>query len=263
MDLTSITIGLDVWEGSLEINEPVVLSNGCEFLFIRLNDINGGHHKDEGFDKQWAEAVNFVRVPYFVYNPWVTGQSNFAWMAANLPAGVKTVAIDVEVKKTEYGAKIYAAEVKTFVDLCKSAGFSVIIYTGAWFRAYLSYWPTDVEYWFARYPYSLYPVKTTAITWDELKDLLRNTSWYPGDPKAIPGPCSLWQCSGDRFILPGTSRVTDINVFSGTPQDMIARYKLPDTQVPARLRGQLTLEQRVERLEQALQLAGIPLQVQV
>lgn len=260
MDMTKTTLLIDVWEGSLEIDETTLRAEGVEGLLIRLNDINGGHHKDEGFDKQWAEAANFVRVPYFVYNPWADGKGNFTWLKDNLPASVFTVAVDVEVRKTGYSAKTYAAEVKAFVNLCKSAGFTVIIYTGAWFLTYLSTWPTDVEYWFARYPYSLYPLKAAAISWDQLKELLRVTSWYPGDPKIIPGPCALWQCSGDRFMLPGTSRVTDINVFNGAVEDFIYRYNLPDGQIPDRLKaGFLSLEDRVERIEAALYAAGITL----
>ena len=54
-------------------------------MITRLNDINGGHHKDENFDKQWKQAQYFLRAPYFVYNPWVNGKGNYDWLMANLP----------------------------------------------------------------------------------------------------------------------------------------------------------------------------------
>lgn len=52
-------LGIDTWEGQLELDEAVLKANGVKFIFVRLNDINGGHHKDENFDKQWGEAAGF------------------------------------------------------------------------------------------------------------------------------------------------------------------------------------------------------------
>lgn len=234
--MINVTLGIDCWEGSLEIDEPLLISKGVEFNLIRLNSIDGGHHKDDAFDKQWAESENQARIPYFVYNPWKTGAENFAWMRANLPAGVTTIAIDVEVKREGYSPDIYAANVDQFIKLMKAAGQLPIIYTGLWFLPLLSYWPKDVEYWIARYPTLMYPTTTTRLTWETLKLKIASMAWYPGSPTNIPGPCALWQCSGDRFILPGTNRTTDINLFNGTVEQMITRYKLPPVQVPARLR---------------------------
>lgn len=68
---------LDVWEGSLDIDEQIIADGGVVGLIIRLNHISGGHHMDENFTTQWLQAINFLRAPYFVYNPWVDGKANF------------------------------------------------------------------------------------------------------------------------------------------------------------------------------------------
>ena len=88
---------------------------------------------------------------------------------------------------------------------------------------------------------------TTYIGWDTLKAKVNALGWWIAGVK-IPGPCALWQCSGDRYIPPGTVRTLDINVFNGTVEQMIARYKLPDVQVPERLRVSTPVpEQPVEQ----------------
>src|SRR5574340_758921 len=132
------TLGVDVWEGSLEINEAEFRKGGVEFMFIRINDMNGGHHKDTGFDKQWAEAADFIRAPYFVYNPWVSGSQNYSYLRSILPQDVTTVALDVEVKYTGYSPTTYAQEVEACIKLMRGAGIMPIIYTAEWFKGDLS-----------------------------------------------------------------------------------------------------------------------------
>ena len=123
---------VDVWEGQLDVDEAVLKANGVVGMGIRLNDMNGGHHMDTNFLTQWAQAVNFVRFPYFVYNPWVDGAKNFAWLAANVPATVKVIAVDLEVRMTGYSSSTYASEVAKFLDLCKPK-WKMIVYTAQWF----------------------------------------------------------------------------------------------------------------------------------
>ena len=232
--MNNYTLGVDAWEGSLEINEAEFRKGGVEFIFIRLNDISGGLHKDAGFDKQWSEAGDFIRAPYFVYNPWVNGASNYSYLRSIVPAGVTTIALDVEVRYTGYSPATYAAEVEKCIKSMFDAGMFPIIYTGGGYVGLLSYWLSYVEYWWARYPFDWYPTSSQSITWEQLKAKIAATTWSPTtSPK---GPTGLWQISGDKYVLPGTLRNTDINLFNGTPQDMIARYKFPDVQVPARLR---------------------------
>lgn len=252
--MNTYTLGIDTWEGSLEIDEPLLLEKGVQFILIRINDINGGHHLDQNFHRQWGESGNFIRIPYFVYNPWKTGVENYAWLQNNLPPGVTTTAPDIEVRRAGYSTLTYAQEISKFMGAMAGGNQFPINYTGAWFLPTLAYWPKNTEYWFARYPYVLYPEKSTFVTWESLKEKIANLAWYPGRPTDIPGPCALWQCSGDRFILPGTNRTTDINIFNGTVEEMITRYKLPPAQVPARLRGgdpirpELSDKEKLDRL---------------
>jgi GH25 family lysozyme M1 (1,4-beta-N-acetylmuramidase) len=216
---------VDVWEGQLEIDEVVLKANGVAGMGIRLNDMNGGHHMDTNFVKQWTEAKNFVRFPYFVYNPWVDGAANYAWLTANLPAEVKVLALDLEVRKTGYPAATYAKEVGRFLELCKPR-WKVIIYTGQWFLPYVETWP-KIDYWWAQYP-----DPTTYFggvkSWDDLKIRLDRLD-KPFNAKTIPGTLKLWQLSGDFMILPGNNRPIDINLFFGTEQQLAEYFGMPYT----------------------------------
>jgi hypothetical protein len=73
--LIGMTLFVDVWEGSLEIQEDELEGFVAGFM-IRLNDIQGGHHKDQNFDNQWAQAADITPDTH----PWlfhrVYGSSN-------------------------------------------------------------------------------------------------------------------------------------------------------------------------------------------
>lgn len=213
---------LDVWEGQLEIDEPVLKANGVAGIGIRLNDMSGGHHMDIGFVKQWAEAKNFVRFPYFVYNPWVSGTANFNWLVANMPAEVKTFAVDIEVRYSGITSQKYADEVRTFLALCRNRGLRTIIYTAQWFLTSLAYWP-NADYWWAQYP-----DPTTYFsgvdTWDKLKVALDRLD-KPFNINYIPGTLKMWQFGGDYLTLPGTLRKIDVNIFYGTEQELAAYFQ--------------------------------------
>ena len=45
---------IDTWENLGAIDESVLKSSGVAGIGIRLNDINGGHHMDTAFVKQWG-----------------------------------------------------------------------------------------------------------------------------------------------------------------------------------------------------------------
>lgn len=148
MEKGKYVLGLDTWEGSLDIQEQVLLDACVGFLIPRLNSISGSTHKDDAFDQQWAEAEPFVRWPYYVYNPRLTGAQNVEWLGDNLPAGVLFVAADIEVKLED--ADYYAIQVADFYQRAIKH-WKVLIYTGGWFTTYLTFWPKS-EYWWARYP---------------------------------------------------------------------------------------------------------------
>ena len=211
---------VDVWEGQLEVDEAVLKANGVAGMGIRLNDMNGGHHQDTNFLNQWKQAVNFVRFPYFVYNPWVNGAANYAWLSANLPAGVKVIAVDLEVRMSGYSASTYASEVAKFLDLCKPH-WKVIIYTAQWFLPALAYWP-KIDYWWAQYPDTATYFKNVK-TWNDLKTDLDKLS-QPMNAGAIPGTLKMWQFTGDALLLPGSTRAMDVSIFFGTEQQLASYF---------------------------------------
>jgi hypothetical protein len=216
------TLVVDIWEGNIDLNPDALWDGGVRGVIIRINSISGAHHLDDLFNRYWALFARFIKFPYFVYNPYASAQANFDWLKANLPPGVKRVAIDVEVRRDGYSPTVYAAEVDKFIKLVQGAGYIPVIYTGAWFLPLLAYWPKNVEYWWARYPYSMYPPTSINITWADLRARLEALAWYPAQPGIIPGLCNIWQCSGDRFKLPGTgARTIDICVANMT----VEQYK--------------------------------------
>jgi len=227
--MNNYTLVLDVWEGQLEIDEAALFAGGVGGLVIRLNDMSGGHHMDAGFSKQWAEAEGFLRWPYFVYNPWVTGKDNYDWLAMHMPNLCPAVAIDVEVRKSGYSAAVYAGQLGDFMERVQKI-WRAHIYTGEWFLAEVSIWP-KAEFWWAQYPYSMYPDSRITLSWDELRTKIGKLTWPPINANKAPGAVRMWQCSGDRIILPGSSRAMDINVFPGTAADLEAWLVLDGTPV--------------------------------
>jgi GH25 family lysozyme M1 (1,4-beta-N-acetylmuramidase) len=213
---------LDVWEGSLDIDEEIIGSGGIIGLIIRLNHMSGGHHKDTNFNAQWLQAVNFLRAPYFVYSPWVDGKANYNWLMGNLPQNdVSLISADIEVRYPEYSPEVYADQVQIFTDLVK-AQCHMVIYTGQWFLPTLAHWPTNVEYWWARYPDRFYPTPSEAWSYEKLEVETEKYGWYPDPQKKSPGAVEIWQCSGDRLKLPGCQgRAVDVNLINKTPEETI------------------------------------------
>jgi hypothetical protein len=206
-------IVLDVWEGQLEMDEAAFITAGVAGMVIRLNHIKGGHHMDEAFQKQWDESAAFLRWPYFVYNPWVDGEANYNWLVAHAPV-CTAMSVDIEVKYADYSSHMYASQVARFLALAKNR-WKVNIYTGEWFLPTLDYWPADMDYWWAQYPKSVYPSERKDLTWEQLRALIQALNWPPANAGSCPGPVKLWQCSGDRLLLPGSIRALDINIWPG------------------------------------------------
>ena len=227
---------VDVWEGQVELDEAVLKAAGVAGIIVRLNDMNGGHHMDTGFTSQWEQAAGFVRAPYFVYNPWVSGKANFDWLAASCPAGVKRVFVDVEVIYSAVTPAQYGKELAAFLGLARGK-WNITIYTGQWFLPFVTPWDGG-EYWWARYPNSLYVAGQ--MTWAALMTKLNALPWTPG---SAPGVVKLWQCTADRIVLPGCGgRAIDINVFKGSRAELeawIGGEPVVDT---------LTYEQKVDAL---------------
>jgi hypothetical protein len=212
-------LGIDVWEGNPNLDETYLLTEEVKYMVVRLNSMSGGHHMDENFPQQWEQAANFIRWPYFVYNPWVTGQGNFDWLAAHMPPDAHAVSADIEVIKEDYSPHEYANQVEIFrAQVARHWNYN--IYTGLWFEACLDHWPADCQYWWGRYPFALHPTERQAITWEQLRSKMDAYGWHPGETF---GPCVHWQCTADRYILPGCGNTcVDINEYHGTLDELAA-----------------------------------------
>lgn len=176
---------------------------------------------DANFTNQWAQATSFLRAGYFVYNPWVTGIENYDWLMRNLPTST-IVFPDVEVIKPNYSKEIYADEVQDFHNHL-SAAIHDVDYTGGWFLSLLAHWP-NMEYWWARYPYALCPQGDKVFwTWGDFRQKANVYGFHPDPGKQCPGTPILWQCSGDKVILPGTAnRPMDLSLWNGTLAELEA-----------------------------------------
>ncbi len=233
---------IDCWEGSLEIDEPVLKTGGVKGFIIRLNNMSGGHHLDKNFHAQWTQAAGFARAAYFVFNPWVSGQANYDWLLANCPADVRCVFIDVEVRYDQITPAQYTAEVQRFLALA-SLKWRTPIYTGQGFIDLLATWPRT-EYWWACYPAGNW---ATLKTWEQLSAELDKYD-VPSNKQFVPGVLRMWQISGDKVILPGTMRTTDINVFYGNEAELRAWFG--DTTTPIELPAPVgDLETRLAAIE--------------
>jgi len=212
---------VDTWESGGEIDEAVYKANNIAGIIIRLNDMNGGHHMDTGFWKQWNEAENFLRVPYFVYNPWKKAAGNFEWLIEHCPDDAHSVMVDIEVRKSDYSPAAYASQVDAFMDMVYDKWGTRTIYTGAWFLDYLSFWPANADYWWAQYPYKLYPSSGTKLSWEYIREIIETNSYYtPFNSDKIPGKYKMWQISGDKIIAPGCAKPMDINIFPGSMEKL-------------------------------------------
>ena len=50
--MDTYVLGIDTWEGSLDIDEQVLWDGGVRLVIPRLNSIAGGHHLDDLFTQQ-------------------------------------------------------------------------------------------------------------------------------------------------------------------------------------------------------------------
>jgi hypothetical protein len=212
---------VDTFQGNV-VDEQALLAAGVSGRILRINTVYGKFIKDTAFDDEWRKAAAFpVRMIYFVYDPDATGQQNYDWLAANIPPACTAVSLDVEIRPSSgISAAWVGQQLAACVKLCQ-AHWKTSIYTGAWFLSFISGWPA-CEYWWAQYPSALYPAAAVHTTWDALKAQLSALAWPPANYKQCPGTVKLWQCSGDRLILPGCATPLDICIWPGDLQSLAA-----------------------------------------
>jgi len=211
---------VDTYEAKT-IDESVLKANNISGMVIRMNHMAGGHHLDTKFTTQWEEAgkAGLLRVPYFVYNPWVDGQVNYEWFVKHMPYEAGAIMIDVEVVFPGYSPITYAAELAKFCSLV-APRWSFMIYTGEGYLNLLSSWPQNVDYWWAQYPASLYPEPPQKWTWEQVRAQV-NLLNGPNNANKVPGRLKMWQIS-DHLIVPGCNEPLDVNVYPGTFDELKA-----------------------------------------
>ena len=254
MDLAQYKMGVDVWQGSLDIDEAVLKASGVDFIFVRMNNSYGQPLPDANFDNQWAQASGFKRGAYYVVSPNYSSATHAAYILAHKPADLKVISLDVELAGGTPAT--YSLLLNQLITLLKQAGLTVLIYSGGGYRSLVSPWPTDVDYWWAAYPYALYPANTTTLTWDALRAKLAALNWIG---EIAPAHVCAWQCSGDRFILPGTAnRTMDINLMPLADFNRIWPVETHQVFIPAVFNGytQFSDAQRLAAIEMYLQPQG-------
>ena len=225
--MQNYSIVVDCWEANVNLDEQTLLANGVRGLIIRMNDTVDREHLDENFNAQWAASSMFYRMPYFVFAPWMTVQAQVDFIIANLPAGCKSIALDVEVDAYTINPIKVAGDLCELMRRLQMLGLHVIIYSGSWYWQIKHIqvglpWQAAADYWWAAYPYLFQPNNSrTATTWDALKGLIAKWVW---DTAGSPGPCQLRQvCS--RYALPGTAGLNiDINIFNGDETSLAAYF---------------------------------------
>lgn len=207
----------DIWEGNPDVDPKVLMENEVMGMIVRLNDMNGGHHMDEAFEKNWANAKKFpIQALYFVYNPWKNGKENYDWLMSHIPLdyGKRRIFVDIEVRYPGYSPKTYGSETAAFMVMLR-AKHKATRYSGGGFLSILTPWPKDEEYWWAAYSTDL----TESTSWEDYKNILSKLS-YALFTKLSPGLCRLWQATGDGLRLPGFGKhAVDVNVFPGTLEE--------------------------------------------
>ncbi len=220
-------IVIDLWEGNEKFDPKPAKDAGVAGAYIRLNDMNGGHHKDKNFDKLWGMFE--LQIPYFVYNPWKKGNVNFDKFMEYVPAdNTKVLALDLEVKYPGYSSREYANQVFDMVDRLTAAGWTTRGYTGYGYLEIMNRWPT-FDYIWARY---LNSAKPKLNTWDELVKTAQAMIWEPdrmGEKNVCPGKVRMWQIADSWSPLGCYNHSIDVNIFNGSLDELRAWWGFSNT----------------------------------
>jgi hypothetical protein len=256
-DKDKMILGIDIWEGDVNLDYNVLKAAGVQYDIIRIDDTKGNLHLDNLFLDHWAKAeqAEIIHWPYYVYSPWDAPYKQYDWLKANVPADVKLIAIDVELKGN-LSPNMLRDSVEMTLKMASQL-WKVIIYTGGWFwqanTITQAHWMTEYEYWWARYPYALYPEKPMAISWEGLKVLMESTGFHP--LIFSPFSCRLWQATADRMIMPGCGgKPIDVNWWNGTIEELanLSGYAIPVKEPTTQER----FEERLSALEEWAKGAG-------
>ena len=257
---------IDTWLGQGPVD--VAALDGVSGGIARLNSCNGLLKRDPSFDAAWK---SYERLParglYFVYHPDMTGFANHAFLEANAPLDCTAFFVDVEIRPLSHDGGFVAAQLAEFVKRFRAIYPDALlcIYTGGWFIPEINYWPRDVDYWYSRYPYALYPDPkqlglVKRVSWDWVRMAIDAfdasqpagawawmRSGSQGSNAFRIGPVKLWQAMADRHIVPGSDHIMDINIFPGSVDELRAWFKMTGTP-PVIIPAELTIDEKVSRL---------------
>jgi GH25 family lysozyme M1 (1,4-beta-N-acetylmuramidase) len=258
--MTEKTLVVDVSLYQPKIDWKVLAENGVAGVIAKAS--SGSFRKDPLFLRhvQEAKAAGLVVGAYHWCDPSnddLAQAKNFLSTIQNQPVGF--LAVDME-QYWQVWAEFYDRNITTIISgkrisenayrvasyLRKYSGLPVLIYTRAsfvYFRAPQAVeWLSKFPLWLAHYPYSRDRVTTT---WIDLKKYHLPKLIGP----LMPPNCNswvFWQFSGDKFRLPGTNGLIDLNYFNGSKDDL--DYFIRTGQLPERVENESPLPRKAKAL---------------
>jgi GH25 family lysozyme M1 (1,4-beta-N-acetylmuramidase) len=163
---------------------------------------------------------------------------------------------------TAFASGVFAGRVRDWLNQEYGQDFLLIDYLGEWMWKLAP----DQFSWLVKHPLSIakYPYVKGYVTttWDDLKE-----KYFPPGDTTIPTLCcskwDWWQFSGDKFIVPGITNqsggatAVDLQFYNGAASWLYKRIKFVPKSEPnppplPPVEGELTLDERVTRLERVL-----------
>ena len=253
------SLGVDVSHWQNSVDWPRLSEAGVQFAIVKASQ--GGCGRDESrFShlKQAAEAGLICGV-YHWFDPGSDPQAqltNFSHAISGLD--FQFLALDVEQywrdwdpalradKSNHYSGRVISDGSRSLAEMMRRDWqMPVSIYTRTSFvdeyAPEMNSWLPDWPLWLAHYPYNRTRV---SLGWQTLKQ-----QYVPAiSGPALPRNCerwNFWQFSGDKFNLPGSQTVLDLNFFNGSRTELLAWLGQSTEEKP------LSAEEKISLLWQA------------
>ncbi len=252
----SKVLGVDVSHWNKDVDWARLKTAGVVFAVIKASQ--GAGEQDPAFRRHLAgaQAAGLVTGAYHWCDPTCPDEAqvqNFCRAVEGL--SLDFAALDVEQYWQDWAEwqrhkvisrlspeRISQSALAAAEGLRARLNKPVLIYTRSSFiQEYalpMLHWLPDWPTWLAQYPY---PKNRVECSWESLKRDHLPRIYGPRIPWGCP-TWTLWQFSGDRFILPGVSGTLDLNYFNGSREQLFAwvgrsldAHALSDTQKLARL----------------------------
>jgi lysozyme len=254
------TLVVDVSLYQPKMDWMLLAQNGVAGVIAKAS--SGSFRKDPLFLRhvQEAKAAGLVVGAYHWCDPSnddLAQAKNFLSVVQDQP--VSFLAVDME-QYWQVWAEFYERKISTIIPgkrisenafrvasyLRKYSGLPVVIYTRASFVVFrapqAAEWLPKFPLWLAHYPYTRERISTT---WSDLKQNHLPKLTGP----LMPPNCNswvFWQFSGDKFRLPGTNGVIDLNFFNGSRAEL--DYFVKTGQLPERVVEEPVLPRKARSL---------------